>query len=160
MAAEKSSKRVGLSSLAPAKGSKHRRKILGKGEGSGSGKTCGRGTKGYKSRSGSQKNPGFEGGQMPLHRRLPKLGFISRKKLLGKNAYTTVALGRLLERCSENDITIAKMVEVGLVRNAASRVKILGGAECTRKIKVDAHACSESAAEAIKKLGGEVRIIA
>lgn len=151
--------RVSLSSLSPTPGSRHKRKRLGIGEGSGHGRTCGKGEKGQKSRSGAQLPAGFEGGQMPIHRRLPKVGFTSRKRVLGKNVFSLVPLERLVELDVEGDITLELLRERGVVRSKSRRVKILGGAEINRKIVVEAHAVSGSAKAAIEKAGGEVRLV-
>lgn len=151
--------RVTLSSLAPTKGSRHRKKRLGIGEGSGSGKTSGRGQKGYGSRSGSTIKRGFEGGQMPLHRRLPKFGFTSRRKYLGVNVYHPVSIARLMSVTTDGPITVQTLVDAGIVPNLKSRVKILGGGNCTRKVVVEAHAASATALAAIQAAGGEIKLL-
>lgn len=155
-----------LSSLSPAKGSRHRRKRLGFGEASGKGKTCGKGTKGHKSRSGHTMTRGFEGGQMPLHRRLPKIGFASRSKLTGAGVFEIVSISQLSAADCSGEFTLDKLIELGLIRGRDSKVKILGarvggatGGEVTRHIVVHAHAASASARAAIEKAGGEVRIV-
>src|SRR5476649_2502070 len=139
-----------LSKLRPNSGSRHVAKRLGIGEGSGSGKTSGKGTKGHKARSGYKSKPGFEGGQVPLYRRLPKFGFTSRKKLLGKNLFAVVSIEKLaaLETATINpDI----LKEAGLVGKGSKLVKILGGGELKKKLTITAHAFSKSAKEAIEK---------
>ena len=150
---------INLSSLSPVPGSRRPRKRLGVGEGSGNGKTCGRGQKGQGSRSGVSLPAGFEGGQMPLHRRLPKVGFASRKKVLGKNVFALVSVKRLAELSAEGEITLDVLREKGLVGSRSQRVKILGGSEIEQRIVVEAHAASASAKAAIEKAGGEVRLI-
>lgn len=146
-----------LSNLRPAKGAKKRRKRLGFGEGSGSGKTCGKGTKGHKARSGYHQTRGFEGGQMPLHRRLPKFGFTSRKRILGKNVFRLVKLEKLLSMDGQ-EFTLQSLIDSGLVRKG-DKVKLLGGCDCSRQINVEVHAASESALEAVKRAGGEVKLV-
>ena len=154
-------KEVTLSMLAPRPGARKTRKRLGIGEGSGNGKTCGHGQKGQRSRSGYSQKMGFEGGQMPLHRRLPKVGFTSRKKVFGVNRFQVVdvdSLFELLEQSSAKELTIADLHGSGLVRDK-SRVKILAGGEVKKKLVVEAHAVSASAKAAIEAAGGEVRIV-
>src|SRR5262245_36233750 len=113
---EEKPKALDLSALTPVPGSRHRKRRLGLGEGSGWGKTSGRGHKGHRSRSGYRLNPGFEGGQMPLHRRLPKIGFTSRQRVKGENVYAEVSLGRLAALGLSGEVSIEKMRELGLVR--------------------------------------------
>lgn len=149
-----------LSSLAPNRGARKRRKRLGIGEGSGQGKTCGKGQKGQKSRSGASIPAGFEGGQMPLHRRLPKVGFISRKRVKGENVFSLVSLARLEALEVSGELTLDVLKEKGLVRSNGRKVKLLGGGELKKKIVVEAHAASKSAIAAVEAAGGEVRIIA
>ena len=156
-------RQVSLSTLAPNRGSRHRRKRVGCGEGSGHGKTSCRGGKGQTARSGWSAKRGFEGGQMPLHRRLPKIGFTSRKKTFGENVFALVSTATLVE-LSEGvlkgqEITIEKLVENGVLRSKSERVKVLGGIEVKGKIVVEAHAVSKSAREAVEKSGGEIRIV-
>lgn len=151
---------MNLSALSPAKGSKHRRKRLGFGEGSGHGKTSGKGTKGAKSRSGYSHSPGFEGGQMPLHRRLPKIGFTSRMRVFGKNVFKTVSLKRVLEISGDSsEVTLDMLRQAGVLKKKSDRVKVLGGVECTKKLVVEAHAVTESAADSIRRAGGDVRLV-
>ena len=149
-----------LSYLAPAKGARHRRKRVGFGEGSGSGKTCGKGGKGQTARGRGKVARGFEGGQMPLHRRLPKIGFTSRHKTAGENVYQLINLGRLEAIVpADGSLTLASLAEAGLIRSKTQKVKILGGGSISKKVVVEAHACSQSAKAAIEKAGGEVRIV-
>lgn len=144
-----------LSNLKPAEGSRNRKgKRVGRGEGSGKGGTATRGHKGAKSRSGYSKKIGFEGGQMPLQRRVPKFGFnnINRKEYQGVN------LDRLQylvdEKGVKGEVTFDTLVENGLAKKN-DLVKILGGGELKAKLKVSAHKFSASAKEAIEKAGGE-----
>ncbi len=145
-----------LSKLRPNSGARQKPKRLGIGEGSGLGKTSGKGTKGHKARSGYKSKPGFEGGQMPLYRRLPKFGFTSRKKLLGKNLFAVVSVDKLaaLEVAT---ITPEILREAGLVGKGLKLVKILGGGELKKKLDVTAHAFSKTAKEAIEKAGGAAK---
>ena len=144
-----------LSNLQPAEGSKHSDNFRrGRGHGSGNGKTAGKGHKGQKARSGAPRI-GFEGGQMPLYRRLPKRGFTNR------NSKDIVAINISdLERFrSGSTITIEKMIESGLIKNTRDGVKILGNGEFTKKLNVQANAFSASAKEKIEALGGTVEVI-
>ena len=144
-----------LSNLQPAEGSKHNDNFRrGRGHGSGNGKTAGKGHKGQKARSGAPRS-GFEGGQMPLYRRLPKRGFTNR------NSKDIVAINiSELERFrSGSTVTIEKMVESGLIKNTRDGVKILGNGEFTKKLNVQANAFSASAKEKIEALGGTVEVI-
>ncbi len=144
-----------LHELKYAEGSKSKKKRVGRGPGSGWGKTCGKGHKGQKSRSGSGIHPWSEGGQMPLQRRLPKRGFTS----IFKKEYEIVNLKRLEERFEgETEITLALLQQANLV-HAKNRVKILGQGDVTKQFHVHAHAFSKSAMEKIKAAGGEITII-
>jgi large subunit ribosomal protein L15 len=141
-----------LSNLQPAKGSVKTRKRIGRGQGSGKGGTSTRGHKGAKSRSGYSKKVGFEGGQMPLQRRLPKYGFtnINRKEYKGINIST---LQTLCEKKKISDIDILVLIEAGLI-SKNDMVKILGKGELKTKINIKAHAFSKSAIIAIESLKG------
>ena len=144
-----------LSNLRPAEGSKHSDNFRrGRGHGSGNGKTAGKGHKGQKARSGAPR-PGFEGGQMPLYRRLPKRGFKCRnsKEIVSVNVSA-------LERF-ENDtvVTVDTLIEAGIVKNPRDGVKILGNGELTKKLTVQANAFSASAKEKIEALGGNAEVI-
>ena len=144
-----------LSNLKPAEGSKHNDNFRrGRGHGSGNGKTAGKGHKGQKARSGAPRI-GFEGGQMPLYRRIPKRGFTNR------NTKEIVAINvSELERFrSGSNVTIEKMIETGLIKNPRDGVKILGNGELTKKLNVKANAFSASAKEKIEALGGTVEVI-
>ncbi len=146
-----------LSNLKPAKGSTKGRKRIGRGQGSGYGGTATRGHKGQKSRSGYSRKTGFEGGQMPLQRRVPKFGFknINRKEYKGINVST---LQELAEARKLKEIDVEILIEAGLARKN-SLVKILGNGELKTKLTVKAHAFSKSAVTAIEALGGTVEII-
>ena len=147
---------MNLSNLHPAAGSKHSDAFrVGRGHGSGNGKTAGRGQKGQKSRSGGKVRVGFEGGQMPLYRRLPKRGFKNRntKEIVGINVE---ALNRFEDGA---EVTIAALVESGLVSNPKDGVKILGNGELTKKLTVKVTAVSEGAKAKIEALGGTCEVI-
>jgi large subunit ribosomal protein L15 len=141
-----------LNNLKPAKGSTKKRKRIGRGQGSGYGGTSTRGHKGQKSRSGYSRRTGFEGGQMPLQRRIPKYGFknINRKEYKGINIST---LQELAEKKKLKEITVETLVDAGLVQKD-TLVKILGNGELKTKLKVKAHAFSKSAIAAIEALEG------
>ncbi len=146
---------MNLSNLHPAEGSKHSDSFRrGRGHGSGNGKTAGKGHKGQKARSGAPR-AGFEGGQMPLYRRLPKRGFtnINSKEIVGIN------VGRLEKFDNDSEITVETLVESGIVKNPRDGVKILGNGELTKKLNVKANAFSESAKAKIEALGGTCEVI-
>ena len=141
-----------LNNLKPAAGSTHSRRRLGRGPGSGLGGTSTRGHKGAKARSGYKKKIGFEGGQMPLQRRLPKFGF----KNINRVEYQIVNLSsiqKLVDKTNAEKITIESMVAAGLV-SAKGLVKVLGNGTLTAKVEVVANAFSKSAEEAIQNAGG------
>ena len=146
-----------LNTLTPAAGSTHSRRRIGRGPGSGIGGTSTRGHKGAKARSGYKKKIGFEGGQMPLQRRIPKAGFknVNHKEYFAVNLSTLQALA---EAKSLTKITIVDLKEAGLT-NGKELVKILGNGELKAKIDVEANAFSKSAEEAIKAVGGSTTII-
>ncbi len=146
-----------LHNLTPAEGSTHSRRRLGRGSGSGLGGTSTRGHKGAKARSGYKRKIGFEGGQMPLQRRVPKFGFknINRKEYLAVNLST---LQKLAEEKNLTKIGMAELVEAGLT-NGKKLVKILAKGELKAKVDVEANAFSKTAEEAIKALGGNTTII-
>lgn len=147
-----------LHNLQPRPGAKHRRKRVGCGESSGLGKTCGRGHKGQKARSGGAVRPGFEGGQMPLHRRLPKKGFSNvqfRKKIASVNVGDLDA--RFEDGAVVNEQTLR---EVGLISRVCDLVKILGDGEVEHKLTVQVDRISTTAKEKIEKAGGTVSLIA
>ena len=141
-----------LSSLKYAPGSRKTRKRVGRGPGSGWGKTSGRGHKGAGSRSGSKRRAWFEGGQMPLQRRIPKFGFHNPFRV----EYAVVNISQLEKMDDVTEFTPDVMQEKGLIRNFKKPVKILGNGELTRKIDVKAHKFSKSAVEKIEKAGGSV----
>jgi len=146
-----------LSNLKPAKGSTKNRKRIGRGQGSGTGGTATKGHKGQKSRSGYSRKIGFEGGQMPLQRRVPKFGFknINRKEYKGINVST---LQELADAKKITDIDVDVLIEAGLARKN-SLVKILGNGELKAKLNVKAHAFSKSAVTAIEAAKGTVEKI-
>jgi len=144
-----------LSTLKPADGAVTRDDFRrGRGHGSGNGKTAGKGHKGQKARSGAPR-PGFEGGQMPLFRRIPKRGFTCR------NSKNIVALNVSdLNRFEDGaDVTVAALIEIGLVKNPRDGVKILGNGELTKKLNVSVNAVSKTAEEKITAAGGKVEVI-
>lgn len=144
-----------LSNLRPAEGSKHSDNFRrGRGHGSGNGKTAGKGHKGQKARSGAPR-PGFEGGQMPLYRRIPKRGFHNR------NTKEIVAINlEVLERFEDGaTVSVDTLVETGIVKNPRDGIKILGRGELTKKLNVRVNAYSASAKEKIEALGGTAEVI-
>ena len=144
-----------LSNLQYAEGSRQSNSFRrGRGHGSGNGKTAGKGHKGQKARSGAPR-PGFEGGQMPLYRRIPKRGFTSR------NHKEIVAINlSVLERFEDGaEVSVASLIEAGVVKNPRDGVKILGNGELTKKLTVKANAFSKAAAEKIEALGGKAEVI-
>jgi len=145
---------MNLSNLKPAEGSTRNNKRLGRGEGSGRGGTSTRGHKGAKSRSGYSRKSGFEGGQMPLQRRVPKFGFTNINRVEFKGINLDV-LQSLLEKNSATTMGQGYFVAAGLVSKNA-KIKILGRGELTTALEVHAHAFSKSAQEAIEKAGGKV----
>ena len=149
-----------LSSLTPNKGSvKNKKKRIGRGQGSGKGGTATRGHKGAQSRSGYSRKLGFEGGQMPLQRRIPKFGF----KNINRVEYKPVNLETLQmlvdnKKVKKNTVNISTMVENGLI-SKNDLVKVLGNGEIKSSLKVEAHGFSKSAKKAIEKAGGEIKVI-
>ena len=144
-----------LSNLKPPKGAKHAKKRVGRGQGSGNGKTAGRGHKGAKSRSGYKFKRGFEGGQMPLHRRVPKRGFHNPFRV----EYEVINIDTLAERFdADTVITPELLCERGLVAGG-SRLKVLARGEVTKKFTVRAHKFSGKAAEKIAAAGGRAEAI-
>ncbi len=145
-----------LSNLRPAAGSKHSDAFrVGRGHGSGNGKTAGRGQKGQKSRSGGNTRVGFEGGQMPLYRRLPKRGFtcINSKKIISINVSE-------LERFdADTVVTVDLLREAGMVKNSFDGVKILGNGDLSKKLTVQVNAFSKSAAAKIEAAGGKAEVV-
>lgn len=149
---------MNLSNLKPAKGGSTKdRKRVGRGIGSGLGRTSTRGHKGAQSRSGYSRKPGFEGGQMPLYRRVPKYGFKSPNRV----EYKPINLDVLNQIAEKNNLTEVGFTEIVTAGRATDKdyIKVLGGGELTLKLKVSAHAFSASAKEAIEKAGGEVVVL-
>lgn len=146
---------VTLSNLRPPRGSRHRKVRVGRGIGSKLGKTAGAGNKGQKSRKGYSRRPGFEGGQMPLHRRIPKRGFHNP---FGKE-YAVVNLEALNAFAAGDVVTPESLLERKLVRSTSRPVKILGDGELKASLTVRAHAFSKSADEKIARAGGKVERI-
>jgi len=146
-----------LSNLKPPAGSTRNRKRVGRGEGSGKGRTCGRGMKGAGSRSGFTVNPGFEGGQMPLQRRLPKRGFYNK---FGKD-YTTINLRRLEGRFEAGaDVTAAILKEMGIISKIGKNgLKILGEGELSVALNVKAAKFTQTAADKIAAAGGTAAVV-
>jgi len=144
-----------LSNLKPAIGSTKNRKRLGRGHGSGTGKTAGKGHKGQKARSGGSVKAGFEGGQMPLQRRLPKRGFAS----LNKKVYALVNLRDLEVFESGTVVDLAALGKAGLVADVQDGIKILGDGEITKVLTVQAHKFSKSAQEKIEAAGGKAEVL-
>lgn len=143
-----------LSNLKPAKGARKDRKRVGRGPGSGLGKTAGRGHKGQRSRSGPGIKPWMEGGQMPIQRRLPKRGFYNRFR----TEYQVVNVADL-EKCSPGEVTPDTLMELGLIKSTRLPVKILGMGEINTALQVKASAFSKSAEEKIKKAGGNIEVV-
>lgn len=144
-----------LSELKSPKGSRNKKRRVGRGSGSGRGKTCGRGHKGQKSRSGSKTRISFEGGQMPLVRRLPKRGFTSRRKEI----YQIVNVEQL-NLFKENEIiTPQRLNEAKIISNLKSKIKILGKGEIKKSLTIEAHKFSKSAQEKIRKVSGNIKVI-
>ncbi|AEM79585.1 LSU ribosomal protein L15P [Thermoanaerobacter thermohydrosulfuricus] len=145
-----------LHDLKPAEGARRERKRVGRGIGSGHGKTSGRGQKGQKARSGGGVRPGFEGGQMPLTRRLPKRGFTN----IFKKEYAIVNVGTLEERFEDGAvITPEVLIESGIIKDVKDGVKILGDGDLSKKFTVKAHKFSQSAIEKIQAVGGKAEVI-
>ena len=144
---------MNLSNLRAPKKANSNKKRVGRGMGSGMGKTSTRGHKGQRSRSGSRMMRGFEGGQMPLHRRLPKRGFTN----IFKTEYTILNIERIAG-LGEADVTLETLVKAGLARNG-ELVKVLGDGELKKKVNVQAHKFSKSAQEKITKAGGKAEVI-
>lgn len=144
-----------LNELRAPKGATKRKKRLGRGESSGRGKTSGRGNKGQKARAGGYHKVGFEGGQMPLHRRLPKRGFFS----FTRKEFAVVNLSDLAQFAANETIDIARLRSAGLIKKTLDGVKVLGDGDLTVSLTVEVHAYSASAKEKIEKAGGKALII-
>lgn len=144
-----------LHELKPAEGSRKERNRVGRGIGSGNGKTAGKGHKGQNARSGGGVRPGFEGGQNPLFRRLPKRGFTN----INRKEYAVVNLDALNRFEDGAEITPALLIETGIVSKEKAGVKILGNGTLNKKLNVKAHKFSASAKEAIESAGGTTEVI-
>ena len=144
-----------LHELSPAPGSRKERKRVGRGTSSGTGKTSGRGHKGQNARSGGGVRPGFEGGQNPLYRRLPKRGFVNPTR----KEYAVVNIEELNSFAEGTEVTPEVLVESGIVKNTKSGIKILGNGEVTVKLTVKANKFSQSAVEKIEAAGGKTEVI-
>ena len=146
---------VNLNKLKPSPGSKKRKKRVGRGDGSGHGKTAGRGHKGHRARSGGGTRPGFEGGQMPLKRRVPKRGFHNPFQ----ERPAVVNLAQIEAFASASEVTPAWLAERGLVKGRGRRVKVLGEGSLTKPLIVKAHAFSSRAREKIEASGGKAELL-
>jgi large subunit ribosomal protein L15 len=144
-----------LEELKPAAGAKKKAKRVGRGPGSGSGKTAGKGHKGQKARSGGVKGAGFEGGQMPLQRRIPKRGFTN----IFRKEYSVVNLQDLEAMAGSDPVTPEMLMQKGLIKDMKTGVKVLGTGELKAKLTVRAHKFSKSAVEKIRAAGGKVEVI-
>ena len=144
-----------LHELKPAEGSRKERKRLGRGIGSGQGKTAGKGHKGQNARSGGGVRPGFEGGQTPLFRRLPKRGFTN----INRKEYAVVNLDALNVFEDGTEVTPELLIETGLVKKELAGVKVLANGSLEKKLTVKAHKFSSAAEEAIKAAGGQTEVI-
>ena len=144
-----------LNNLKPKKGARHVKKRVGRGPGSGHGKTAGRGEKGQKSRAGFSRQPGFEGGQMPLHRRLPKRGFTN----IFKKEYAVINLADLERFDNGATVDEAALRQAGLVKGQNDGVKVLGNGKLSKKLTVSATRFSATAKSAIEAAGGTVQEI-
>ena len=145
---------MNLSGIKPPAGQTSRRKRIGRGMGSGMGKTSTRGHKGQHAGTGFSQKRGFEGGQMPLHRRLPKRGFTN----IFKKTYAIINLNRL-EKLEGDTFSLDRLIEMGVVKKAGEGLKVLGTGQLTRKITVEAHLFSKSAKEKIEAAGGTATVI-
>ncbi len=144
-----------LNELKPAEGSRHKRKRIGRGISAGQGKTAGKGHKGQNARSGGGVRPGFEGGQNPIYRRLPKRGFTNPNR----KEYTTINISFLNRFDEGTEVTPELLQELGIVKNLRDGVKILGNGELTKKLTVKAHKFSQTAEEKIVASGGATEVI-
>jgi large subunit ribosomal protein L15 len=145
---------MNLSNLHPAKGSRKTRKRIGRGPGSGYGKTAGRGTKGQKSISGYSRKRGFEGGQMPLHRRLPKRGFTN----IFKKEYSEINLDKL-GQLKKQEIKLKDLKAAGIIKKESEIIKVLGRGDISSSKTIHAHKFSRSAVKKIEKAGGKAILI-
>jgi large subunit ribosomal protein L15 len=154
---------LGLHNLKPAPGSRKSRKRLGRGHGSGHGKTSGRGHKGFNSRAGGGVRPGYEGGQMPLYMRVAKLRGSNKKMSMPMGPFRTVSIGVNVAKLSVfeagSEVTPEKLVEAGIIKKSSSPVKILGNGELGVSLTVKAHKFSKGAREKIEAAGGKAEVI-
>ena len=144
-----------LDELKPAVGSRTTRKRIGRGVGSGLGKTSGKGHKGQNARSGGGVRPGFEGGQMPLFRRIPKRGF----KNINSKEYTEVTLAMLEKLDNGTEVTVESLLEAGIIRKANNGIVVLGNGELTKKLTVKAARVTKNAEAKIVAAGGKVEVV-
>jgi large subunit ribosomal protein L15 len=144
-----------LNELSPGKGSKKSKKRVGRGVGSGLGKTAGRGSKGYNSRSGGGVRPGYEGGQMPIHRRLPKRGFTN----IFKKRYVVINVGDLTKFEINATVDEKALVAMGLVKGRRDGVKLLANGEINHPLTVEVNRASKSAQAKIEAAGGNVKVL-
>jgi large subunit ribosomal protein L15 len=154
---EKNAQNLDLGSLSPAPGSRSKERRLGRGTSAGQGRTCGKGHKGQKARAGYNYKPGFEGGQMPIQRRLPKRGFSNSPF---RKVYQIVNLKQLNEAFSAGqEVNPETLLKQGLISKAHLPVKVLGDGDIKVALKMQVHAASQSAVEKIKAAGGEVQLL-
>ena len=147
---------LSLNNLHPAEGSTHKKKRLGRGPGSGLGKTSGKGHKGQKSRSGYSRKIGFEGGQMPLQRRLPKRGFTN----IFKKQWIEISLGKIEENFNAGDVVTPEILhERGLIKKAKHDLVILGTGEVSKSLTISAHRFTKTAKDKVEKAGGTATVI-
>ncbi|MFN2502235.1 MAG: 50S ribosomal protein L15 [Pyrinomonadaceae bacterium] len=147
---------LSLNNLHPTKGSTHKKKRVGRGPGSGLGKTAGRGHKGQKSRSGYSSRPGFEGGQMPLQRRLPKRGFTN----IFKKEWIEISLAKIEQNFNVgDDVTPEILHERGLIKKAKHDLVILGNGDISKSLNISAHRFTKTAREKVENAGGTATII-
>lgn len=146
---------IGLDKLKPAHGATKTRKRVGRGPGSGLGKTAGRGSKGQKSRSGYSQRRGFEGGQMPLHRRIPKRGFTN----IFKKDFAIVNLEQLNVFRKGDEVTPLKLLEKGIVKKLKDGLKVLGNGTLKKELTISAHKFSSSALKKIQESGGKAEVL-
>ncbi|MBK4732914.1 50S ribosomal protein L15 [Oxynema sp. CENA135] len=145
-----------LNDAVPQKGSKKRRRRLGRGISAGQGASCGKGMRGQKSRSGGSTRPGFEGGQLPLYRRLPKLKHFT---VINRKHYTTINVGRLASLAANSEVTLASLLENGLVTTDDGPLKILGDGELNVALTVKAAAFTANARRKIEAVGGSCHVL-
>ena len=149
---------MNVTDIPAVRGARHRRKRVGRGVGSGHGKTATRGTKGQRARTGSRKRPGFEGGHTPLIRRIPKRGF--KQKATGRpEPFEIVNIGSLNDVSTTGKITPEVLLEVGLVRRDGIRIKLLGDGELKKRVTIVVHSASASAKQKIEQAGGTVELL-